>query len=203
MRQKLNENPVAQVVLVCVLLLGAGYLLLSSLSGGGSEEASTAATAPTEAGVAEVAAPEAEGGEAGLAEATASSSATAASAPSEGTLPQEVESAYEDGSTIALLITHAAGIDDRLVSKAAGVLEGMPAVAFFSTSVKQVARYAPITGPLGVDEVPALIVVRPLALNGAGAAPATVTYGFQSASDIRQAIRDATYHGPELTYAPN
>jgi hypothetical protein len=199
MRQKLNENPVAQVAVVCVLLLGVGYLLLTSFSGGGESEEPPAATAPVEAASPEAA----ESLEAGVAGATASSSATAANAPSERALPKPIESAYEDGSTVVLLIVHDGGIDDRLVANAAGVLGAMPGVAFFPVPVNEVARYAPITGPLGVDQAPALIVVRPRALNGAGAAPATVTYGFQSASDIRQAVRDATYHGPELTYAPN
>jgi hypothetical protein len=205
MRQKLNENPVAQVAIVCVLLLGAGYVLLTSLSGGGEEaEEPSTTTTTTTAPIEAAAAPEAaESFEAGVAEATASASATAASTPAERTLPQPVETAYENGATLVLLIVHDGGIDDRLVARAARVVEASPGVSFFAVPVGEVARYAPITGPLGVDQAPALIVVRPLALNGGEAAPATVTYGYQSAADIRQAVRDATYQGPQLTYAPN
>lgn len=38
MREKLNQNPMAQVALVAVLLVAAAFLLLSS-KGGGEEEA--------------------------------------------------------------------------------------------------------------------------------------------------------------------
>jgi hypothetical protein len=204
MRQKLNENPVAQIAVIAVLLIAGGYLLLTQVMGGGESAAesptSTTVSAPAEAATAEAAATPA--AEAGTAEA-AGASAGAASAPSERRLPHAVEAAYASGATIVLLIVHEGGIDDRLVSEAAGVLQGMPGVALFTASVREIARYAPITGPLGVNQAPALIVVRPRHLNGGAPAPATVTYGFQSASDIRQAVRDATYEGPELTYAPN
>jgi len=79
----------------------------------------------------------------------------------------------------------------------------MPAVAFFSAPVDEIARYSAITGPLGVSQAPALIVVRPRALNGQGTAEATVDYGFRGAADVRQAVVDAGYKGPNLTYAPN
>jgi hypothetical protein len=79
----------------------------------------------------------------------------------------------------------------------------MSGVALFETSVDHIARYAEITGPLGVAEAPALVVVRSRRLNGGGPAPSTVTYGFQTADDVRQAIVDSRYRGPELTYAPN
>lgn len=200
MRQKLNENPVAQIVLVAVLLVAGGFLLLTSMSGGeeSGAESSPAAAETTEAVTSEVPT----GTEAGIV-GTPSASATAVSAPSERSLPQAVETAYEEGSTIVLLIVHDGGIDDHLVATAAEVLEATPDVAFFSAYVSHIARYAPITGPLGVNQAPALIVIRPRHLNGGAAAPATVTYGFQSAGDIRQAVRDATYNGPQLTYAPH
>ncbi len=201
MRQKLNENPVVQIVLVAVLLVAGGFLLLTSMSGGeesGAESAPAAATETSEAATSEVSA----GAEAGVV-GTPSASATAVSAPAERSLPRPVETAYEEGSTIVLLLVHDGGIDDHLVAGAAEVLEGMPNVAFFSAYVSHIARYAPITGPLGVNQAPALIVIRPRRLNDGAAAPATVTYGFQSAGDVRQAVRDATYNGPQLTYSPH
>ena len=47
MREKLNDNPVAQVVLLGVLALIVGFLLLTRM--GGSEEEAPVAPAPTDA----------------------------------------------------------------------------------------------------------------------------------------------------------
>lgn len=205
MRQKLNENPVAQIAVVAVLLLVVGIFLLKSLGGGEEEsgEAETAATAPAETVPGSEATAPVEGA-AGIEGAAQASSASSVSAPSARSLPAEVEVAYESGETIALLIYRPGGIDDRRVTEAASVLGDMEGVALFTASAREIARYAPITGPLGVNQAPALIVVRARGLNGGSAAPATVDYGFQSASDLRQAVVDAGYRGPDnLTYAPN
>jgi hypothetical protein len=195
MRQKLNENPVAQIAVIGVLVIVVGYFLLSSLGGG--EESESAGEAPaTETAVAS---PEA----AGIESATPAAATASAAVPSEGKLPAAVESAYAAGRTIVLLIYRPGGIDDKLTSEAAAVVEAIPDASLFEAKAGRVAKYAPITGPLGVDQAPALIVIRSKAMNGGGPAPATVTYGFQTASDIRQAIVDSKYQGPELTYAPN
>jgi len=192
MRQKLNENPVAQILVVAVLLLGGAYLVMSNLSGGGESPApESSAEAPTEAG----------GGE--TAGSTPAAATASVSAPSQRSLPGDVEAAYAEGATVVLLVYRPGGIDDGLVTNAAEVLEGMSGVALFDVPAKQIARYAPITGPLGVSQAPALIVIRSRALNGNAPAPATVSYGFQSRSDILQAVLDADYRGPELSYAPN
>ncbi len=200
MRQKLNENQTAQLALVAVLVLAVGYLVLHNLGGSGSSEVTgsaeptSAAGGPAEAG----------GPEAGSIESASPVSATSSvTAPAGRPLPGPVVKAYEEGKTIALLIYRRGGIDDRKVAEASSVLTAMGGVAFFDAPVDQVARYSAITGPLGLSRAPALIAVRPRSLNGGGSAPATVTYGFQSAGDIRQAVIDAGYRGPELTYAPN
>jgi pyruvate/2-oxoglutarate dehydrogenase complex dihydrolipoamide acyltransferase (E2) component len=202
MRQKLNENPVAQIVLVGVMLVVVGFLLVSGM-GGGSEEsapessatppATEESTAPSETATAT------EGGAAPV----ISASTAAVSAPSDRQLPHAVEVAYAEDKTIALLIVRDGGIDDHLVREATQVLEDEPHVALFSAKAKHVARFAQITGPLGVNQTPALIVIRPKHLNGSGPAPASVTYGFQTKSDVRQAIQDAVYRGRKLTYAPS
>ena len=195
MREKLNENPVAQIALVGVLVLFAVVFLLKPF-GGGEPEAESEAPPATEAAV--VPGEEATGVEGSAPVASTS----AASAPAER-LPGPVEQAYASGETVVLLIYRPGGIDDRRLTAAAGVLSGMPAVAFFSAPVDEIARYSAITGPLGVSQAPALIVVRPRALNGQGTAEATVDYGFRGAADVRQAVVDAGYKGPNLTYAPN
>jgi hypothetical protein len=199
MREKLNENQTAQIALIAVLALVAGYLVLSSMGGSGSSEAAST-PASTEVGTTVTTTTEPVTGSVEAAPTAATSGVTA---PAGRPLPKAVDDAYKQGETIALLIYRPGGIDDHKVAEASSVLTAMPNVAYFSAPVDKVARYSAITGPLGLSGAPALIVVRPRHLNEGGAAPATVTYGFQSAQDIKQAVIDAGYHGPELTYAPS
>lgn len=190
MREKLNENPVAQIALIAILALVGGYLLLSGM--GGEEEAES----PTAGAVAE-AAPES------AAAPTAAVVPTSAPVPAGRPLPDAVEDAYARGATIVLLVIRDGGIEDAIVRDALGAVRNDPEVALFVVKAKEIARYAAIAGPLGVDRVPALIVVRPKRLNGTGPAPATVSYGFRRADDVEQAVHDAVYQGPILTYAPD
>ncbi|MBS1843545.1 MAG: hypothetical protein JST53_03915 [Actinobacteria bacterium] len=181
MREKLNENQNLQIALVAVLVVVVGYFMYSNFAGGSSsasEVSEPAESTPTAATVA------------------------SGTPPPVHPLPKRVDDAYKNGSTVVLLIHRDGGIDDRKVREAANVLSGMSDVAYFPVSVDKIATYAAITGPLGVSSAPALVVVRPRRLNDGGAAQATVTYGFQTAADIRQAVRDANYQGPTLTYAP-
>ena len=216
MRQKLNENPAAQIALVGVLIVAAALFFLSS-KGGGEEEAApeTAVTAPAVEGEAatpegEAAAPETSGSAAPGEPAEVAGAApeivaatTSVSAPQDRKLPPRVEKAYANDETIALLIVRDGGIDDHLVREATEVLEKMNHVAFFSAKAKHIARFAQITGPLGVNQAPALVVIRPKRLNHGQPAPASVNYGFQTKNDVRQAIWDAVYRGRTLTYSPN
>jgi hypothetical protein len=184
MRDKLNENPVAQIALIAVLALVGGYLVLSNMSGGESGAAS-----PPEAA-------EVEGSE-------QVSATSAISAPAGGRLPRAVEAAYDRGETIALLIYRRGGIDDVFVGDTASVIKTMPDVAFFDAPTAKIARYSAITGPVGVNRAPALVVVRARKKGDAEPAPATVTYGFLGPEEVRQAVIDAGYTGPEPSYAPN
>jgi hypothetical protein len=181
-REKLNENQTAQIALVAVLVIVVGFFFYKNFAGGSESSGETS----------ESAAPET----------TQVAATTATGAPPVHKLPQAVDAAYEGGSTVVLLIHRDGGIDDHLVRDAATVLHTMSNVAYFPVPVDQIAKYAAITGPLGVAGAPALVVIQPKSLSEGGAAPATVTYGFQTAADIRQAVRDANYHGPTLTYAP-
>jgi hypothetical protein len=199
MREKLNENPVAQIALIAVLLVVGGYLMMSQLSGGeGGEESA----APVSSVSAE---PVAEASEAGAEEEAGAVEAeeTAVTPPMGRSLPKPVETAYSSGATVVLLVVRDGGIDDHLVERAADALRGDPEVQLFVVPVHEVARYTPVTGPLGVDRAPALIVIRPRSFNSDGPAPASVTYGFQRTADVQQAVRDAVYQGPQLSYAPN
>jgi hypothetical protein len=72
----------------------------------------------------------------------------------------------------------------------------------FVVRAKQIARYAAITLGVDVQEVPALVVMRPRHLSG-GSPQASISYGYQTPQSIVQAVIDASYKGPEATYHPN
>lgn len=183
MRDKLNENPVAQIALIGVLALLGGYLVLTNLGGGSSSSAAT------ESSVVETAAPAA--------------ATSAVSAPIGRKLPHKVVAAYKHGKTVVIYVYRHDGVADAVTALGLRDVQKMPNVALFLVSTKKVARYSAITGPIGVDRAPALIVVRARKHNGAAAAPATVSYGFMRAPEMRQAVIDAGYTGPEPSYAPN
>jgi hypothetical protein len=183
MRDKLNENPVAQVALIAVLALVAGYFVLSSMGGGSSSSAAT------ESSGVETSEPDA--------------ATSAVAAPIGRKLPRKVEAAYKQGETVVLFIYRPGGIDDQATARFTHVLEKMPKVAYFLVSTPAIADYSAITGPVGVNRAPALVVVRSRKRNGKSPAPATVSYGFMRAPEIRQAVVDAGFTGPEPSYAPS
>ncbi len=210
MREKLNENPKAQVALVALLVVVAVVFFLKGSSGGEEEEAA----APTEATVAVAGtgvsgtATGATPGEAvegaiesaeGSLEAGVSAAPSSVPAPSP---PRPLTDAYEAGKTVVLLIVHPGGIDDELVTRSTALLAGQSDVALFVVPDRQIARYAAITIGLDVNRVPALVVMKPKRLSG-GTPQATVEYGFQTPQGVVQAVEDAAYRGPEVTYHPN
>jgi hypothetical protein len=196
MREQLNNNPLVQMGAIAALLLCGAIFLLTSMGGGGEEggesgSGSIATTAPGEG-----AAPSP--GEAPPPEAVAGAGApTLATQP----LPQPVMDAWNANQTVVLLIVHDGGIDDDLVKLASSRLEGMPAATVFTVPASQIARYASITQGVGVDRVPALVVLGPKKLNQA-VPTASVSYGFQDGDSIEQAVIDAGYKGPTLEYHP-
>ena len=198
MREKLNENPAAQVVLIGVLVVVVGFFLLHGFGGGGESESSESAETSTSTETAST-----ESAESGVVGSEQTAATTSVTLPDAAKLPHAVQSAYQRGDTIVLLVYRPGGIDDKLTKEAAEIAAETPGVAYFQTRVDHIARYAAVTGPLGVSAAPALIAISSKKLNRGGPAPASVTYGFQTAEDARQAIIDARYHGPELTYAPN
>ncbi len=185
MRDKLNQNPVAQIALIAVLALLGGYLVLSNVGG----ESSGASAATASAGGVESGEPAA--------------AASGVTAPVGNRLPRKVEAAYRRGDTIALLIYRRGGIDDKVLHLESSLIEAMPGVAFFAAPTTKIARYSAITGPVGVNRAPALVVVRSRRHNGRSPAPATVTYGFMAPEAVRQAVIDAGYTGPQGSYAPS
>jgi hypothetical protein len=210
-REKLNENPKAQVALIAILVVVGAFMFMKMSSGGEEEEG---VEAPTEATVA-VAGTSAVGtatgatpGEAveGAVESAIEGvgetvSATPAAVPTPPP-PKPVAAAYGSGKTVVLLIVHDGGIDDKLVQQASSQLNSDSSVAFFEVPAKRIADYAAITVGLDVNRVPALVVMRPKKLSG-GTPQASVDYGFQTSEGVLQAVRDAAYEGRELTYHPN
>jgi hypothetical protein len=212
MREKLNNDPKTQIGAVIVLILLAVVLLMKASGGseGGEEAPGTEATVSIEgtgaSGTATGATPgEAVEGavegavEAAVAEASATSVAAQIPKPP---LPAPVAAAYDSGKTVALLIVHDGGIDDKLVKASTQRLAGFADVTSFIVPAKQIARYGAITLGVDVSQVPALVVMRPKRLSE-GIPQATVSYGFETEQGIEQAMRDASYNGPDATYHPN
>jgi hypothetical protein len=217
MREQLNSNPLAQLAVVGALLLGVAVFLMSSGGGGGEEEepaggteatvavAGTGATGtatgatPGEAveGAVEAASGEAAGGEA-LSSSLSAVGQAAASAPP---LPRPVLDAWRANKTLVLLFVRDGGIDDRLVKTATDGLAGFRDAAVFVVPAAKISRYAAITEGVGVDQVPALVVVTPKHLKKT-VPTASVSYGFQSPQSVAQAVIDAGYKGPTVDYHP-
>jgi hypothetical protein len=187
-REKLNESPMAQVAVVLVLGLAA-FLMLTQASGSGGSASKEAAPAESAGVAAGASAPVLEG----------VSGIPPVPAPP---MPAPVAAAYDAGKTVVLLVVHDGGIDDRLVASSTRRLEAFPDTAIFIVPAEQIAHYGAITIGVSVQQVPALVVMRPRRLSG-GAPQATVSYGFQTEQGIEQAMRDASYAGPEATYHPN
>ncbi len=211
MRDKLNNDPKWQIGAVVVLVVIAFVMLTKGSGGESAEEAptteATVAVAGTEASATATGATPGEAVEAaaeGAVEAAvteAAGGAAPASIPAPP-LPAPVAHAYDEGRTVVLLIVHDGGIDDKLVKVSTERLAGFPDVTTFIVPAKQIARYGAVTLGVDVTQVPALVVMRPKRLSG-GIPQATVSYGFQTEQGIEQAMRDASYNGPDATYHPN
>jgi hypothetical protein len=199
MREALNSNPLAQAALVGVLLLAVGFFVLSS--GGGEEETEPAAEATVSVsgteGTVEVTGAEA-AVPGSLSEALSAVRRAGTALPDP---PREVLDAYRDNRTVVLLFVRDGGIDDRQVKLATEALSGFRDASTFIVPAAEISRYATITGGVGVDRVPALVVVSPKDLKKV-VPTASVSYGFQSHASVAQAVIDAGYEGPTVDYHP-
>jgi hypothetical protein len=190
MREKLNESRAAQIGLVAVLVIAVAVLFLKPGGGGGAE---SEAEVPVVAGE------------------TAVPTAATTDATGMGELPTAVPvvpgpprpfvAAYDAGETVALLVVHDGGIDDAYTTAALKKAASIEGVAAFVVPAKQISRYASVTIGLDVNQLPALIVLRPKQLSE-GVPQATVSYGYQTPESIYVSVLDATYKGPEVTYHP-
>jgi hypothetical protein len=210
MREKLNSNPLAQVALIGVLLV-VGFFLISTMGKGGGEKSASTPTEATvtvagtgETGTATASSP-GEAVEAAIsstgAGATGTASLPATAAVAAPPPPKPVLAAYNSNKTVVLLFVRNGGIDDRMVEDATKSVASRPDVATFVVPANRIARYASITEGIAVDQVPALVVVRPKNLKG-GIPVASVQYGFVSRESVVQAVVDAGYEGRTLDYHP-
>jgi hypothetical protein len=188
MRDKLNDNPLAQAAIVGVLLIAAVVFLMGGK--GGKEEEGSA---------------EGAGGSVVVAS-TEAGSPTDLPPPSTGVgapppLPRAVTSAFDAGDTIVLLFVRDGGIDDRRVRLAVDSVSSMSRVATFVVPASRIARYAAIAQGADVNRVPALVVVSPKRVDAA-IPKASVSYGYQSPESVEQAVIDAGYKGRTLPYHP-
>lgn len=196
MREQLNNNPLVQMGAIAALLLVGAIFLLTSMGGGGEEEGESGSSPISSTAPGEGAAPS-------PGEAPPPEAATGAGMPTLATepLPQPVMDAWNANQTVVLLIVHDGGIDDDIVKLASSRVSGMPAATLFTVPASEIARYASITQGVGVDRVPALVVLGPKKLNQA-VPTASVSYGFQDGDSVEQAVIDAGYKGPTLEYHP-
>jgi hypothetical protein len=215
MRKAINENRTVQLGLLGGLLLVVALFLVM----GKKDEAPPPATAPVSGS--SVGTGTTTPSPTGASTATSSTAGTTAAVPATagGTvtaspttvspdalvpgpgLPRPVISAWNQGDAVVLLIAKGGATDDRLVRSSVEALSE-PGVAVFVADAGHVARYSRITQGVGVDRVPALVVVRPKRLSG-GTPQATVSYGFRDTQSVVQAVDDALYSGKDdLPYSP-
>lgn len=211
MRNAINNNPVVQIGLIAALLLLVGVMLVPQFMKKKDSASSSTTTASAQLS-----------GPSGTVDlnvaVTPSSSAPTSSAPpaaasTAGTvspdalipgpgLPRPVISAWRRGDTVALLVVRPSGIDDRLVRSSVESLSARSGVAVFVVRADRIAHYSRITQGVGVNRVPALVVVRPKRLSGS-VPEAQVSYGFRNSQSVVQAVQDALYSGKDdLPYSP-
>jgi hypothetical protein len=189
-REKLNESRAAQIGLVAVLVIAVAVIFLKPGGGGGGE---TEAEAPVVTGETAIPTAATTGGT-GMGE-------LPTAVPAVPGPPRPFVKAYDAGETVALLVVHDGGIDDAYTAAALKKVASIEDVATFVVPAKQISRYASVTIGLDVNQLPALIVLRPKQLSH-GVPQATVSYGYQTPESIYVSVLDATYNGPEVTYHP-
>jgi hypothetical protein len=194
MRDKLNESKAAQIGLVAVLVVVVAVFFLKSSGGGESESGEAEPEVAIEAGET-------------LAISTATATPTGmgelpTSLPGAKAPPHAFQLAYDSNEPVAMLVVHDGGIDDSYTKLALRQVAKIGQVAVFVVPAKKIADYASVTVGLNINQVPALIVLRPKGLSH-GTPQASVQYGYRTPQSVYQQIRDATYAGPESgTYHP-
>lgn len=216
MRRAINDNPVAQIALIGVLLVLTGLMLSTRVfsgskqeeppSAGGASASSATGLDPSATSTPDATAPEATAPAAAAGPSSAPSGAATvtpeALVPGPG-LPKEMVVSWARGDATVLLVVRNGGIDDQLVRRSVRSLSAdAKTITTFVIRAKNLARYSRVTEAVGLNRVPALVVIRPRSAGG-DVPQAQVSYGFRSSQSIVQAVRDAVYSGKEsLPYHP-
>ena len=209
MREKLNDNPVAQVALLGVLVLVVGFLLLTRM--GGSEE--PAAPAPTDdepsgdprrhrhgyarrhrrrSGHPGDPGHARHGHDAG----TRRRGSDFKAGPG---LPEpDVVKAYDANKVVVLLVVNNGSVDDDKIKAIAEDLGKRSDTELFIVEAGKIADYSRIAQGVDLQQTPALVVLRPKNLSEGAAQPtATIEYGFRGPDSVNQTVEDALYKGRE------
>jgi hypothetical protein len=213
MRDAINENPIVQLAVIAILLLCTGLLIAPRMLKGDEKSSppppaagSSASAVPAGSASASAALPSSStavpsSSMPSTAPAPTTSIAPDALEPGPG-LPAAVVKAWRGGDTVVLLIVRGGGVDDRLVRGSVEGLSSDSRVSVFVARAKRVARYSRITQGVGLNRVPALVVVRPKRLSGQ-VPQAQVSYGFRDSQSVLQAVHDALYKGrDDIPYYP-
>jgi hypothetical protein len=207
-RKALNDNPLIAIAVVAVLGLGVALMLMNAMKRpSATSTATTSTTAAVPAtGVPATATPATTGVPSTADPSTAAPAGTLATgAPAAAPvgsfeagpgLPSAVVDAYDSGKVVAIVVLKRNGIDDHAVRQATAPLRSNPNVALFTTLASKVARYARVTEGVDLNRVPAIVVLRAKPLTKGSTPQASVAYGFKSLQSATQAVRDATYKGP-------
>lgn len=216
MRQKLNENPLVQAIVLGVLALIVGFIVFTRVVSTGAEE-SPVAPEPSEISAADPAAtaPATTAPATGTPAPEAAAPTEAAPPPGAGDavsttefvagkgLPPEVVKAYAQGDVVVLLIVRGNGSDDLRVKRALADVRNRPDTTVIVVRAVDIANYSRITQGVNVNRTPALVVIEPRDRTEGPVPRATVAYGFRGRESVNQAVRDALYTGKEnLPYYP-
>ena len=209
MRKALNDNPVAQIVVLGVLAVLVGFLLLTRVAGqSGGDSPAASPTASDTSTVPSTTPPATSSDQVPSTSSDAVSPTGSVSGAPVGKfvagpgLPASVVKAYADDKTVVLLVLKRRGIDDDQLRRNVERLRGRSDLVLFVTNAGHIARYSRITQGVSVDRVPALIVLRPRHLTD-GTPTASISYGVRGPESVDQAIRNALYKGPSnLPYYP-
>lgn len=221
MRQRLNEDPKVQAIVVGIIGIIAAFFLFTTVMKKDPEPPSAsnpavatdpaapttpstptapatdpAVTAPADPADAAANPPE----PTTLPPAPVDPADASGLLPSKG-LPKEVLVAYASNKAIALLVADPGGLADQRVRTFTEALRSRNDVAVFVVESPDISKYSRITSGVAVDRVPALVVIRPRKLTE-GAPTATVSYGFRSPRSVDQAVDDALYQGKPVPSYP-
>lgn len=219
MRQRLNEDPKVQAIVLGIVGVIAAFFLFNTVMKKDSTPTPPPATNPAASTDPAAAAPAT----------PADPAAPAATTPADGTatvppepsslppatvdpgdasgllpskgLPKDVLVAYASNKAIALLVVDPHGLSDERVKTFTEALRSRDDVTVFVVKAPDIGDYSRITSGVAVDRVPALVVIRPRKLTK-GAPTATVSYGFRGPRSVDQAVDDALYQGKPLPSYP-